>query len=203
MISTILEFWLSECYSCVKWHNVWSDMFLVKFGVKQGSVLSPFLFAIYVDDLAKQGLTLRGAYIILYADDILFITRSVCRLEYTLRICESELSNLDMAINCNKSCCLRIGQRCDVSCAPISSSLGIIIPWVTQLRYLGVFITQSRTVKCALDYAKKSFYRSANMIFGKIGRTASDFVLELIKSKCVPCLMYGLDACYLNKSQLS
>jgi len=51
---------------------------------------------------------------------------------------------------------------------------------------------------------KKSFYRSANMIFGKIGRTASeDVVLELIKSKCVPCLMYGLDACYLNKSQLS
>ena len=86
----------------------------------------------------------------------------------------------------------------------ISSSSGTIIPWVTQLRYLGVFITQSRTVKCALDYAKKSFYRSANMIFGKIGRTASeDVVLELIKSKCVPCLMYGLDACYLNKSQLS
>jgi len=52
----------------------------------------------------------------------------------------------------------------------------------------GVFITQSRTVKCALDYAKKSFYRSANMIFGKIGRTASEDVLELIKSKCVPCL---------------
>ena len=82
----ILEFWLSECYSYVKWQSVWSDMFLVKFGVRQGSVLSPFLFAIYVDDLAKQGLTLRGAYIILYADNILLITRSVCHLEYTLRI---------------------------------------------------------------------------------------------------------------------
>ena len=57
---------------------------------------------------------------------------------------------------------------------------------------------------CSLGNAKKSFYRSANPIFGKIGRTASeDVVIHLTKSKCVPCLMYGLDACYLNKSQLN
>ena len=67
-----------------------------------------------------------------------------------------------------------------------------------------MFLIQSRTFKCSLDNAKKSFYRSANTIFGKIGRTASeDVVIHLTKSKCVPCLMYGLDACYLNKSQLN
>jgi len=31
---------------------------------------------------------------------------------------------------------------------------------------------------------------------------SEDVVIQLTKSKCVPCLMYGLDACYLNKSQL-
>ena len=68
-----------------------------------------------------------------------------------------------------------------MSCASITSSSGIKITWVPQLRYLGVFITQFRTFKCALDHAKKSFYRSANMIFGKLGRIASeDVVLELI-----------------------
>ena len=42
------------------------------------------------------------------------------------------------------------------------------------------------------------------MIFGKLGRIASeDVVLELIKTKCVPCLMYGLDACYLSRSHLN
>ena len=44
----ILEFWLLECYFCVKWYNAWSDVFLVKFGVRQVSVLSPFLFAIFM-----------------------------------------------------------------------------------------------------------------------------------------------------------
>jgi len=46
-------------------------MFNVDFGARQGSVLSPYLFAIYVDDLAKLCQYKRGVYIILYADDIL------------------------------------------------------------------------------------------------------------------------------------
>jgi len=57
--------------------------------------------------------------------------------------------------------------------------------------------------KCSLDHAKKSFYRSANAIFGKVGRLASEEVtLQLIKSKCIPVLLYGLEACPLNKSDL-
>ena len=52
--------------------------------------------------------------------------------------------------------------------------------------------------------AKRAFYRSANAIFGKIGRIASEEItLQLIQSKSVPLLLYGLEACPLNKSQLN
>jgi len=56
-----------------------------------------------------------------------------------------------------------------------------------------------------MDYAKRSFYRAANVyIFGKIGRLASqEVILRLIVSKCMPMLLFGLEACTLNKSQLS
>ena len=63
---------------------------------------------------------------------------------------------------------------------------------------------QSRAFKCAIDDAKCSFYRAANAIFGKVGRLASEEVtMQLIKSKCIPVLLYGLVTFPLNKSQLS
>jgi len=44
---------------------------------------------------------------------------------------------------------------------------------------------------------------AVNGIFGKIGRTASEYVvLELIKSKCLPILLYGLEACPLTNANI-
>ena len=39
----VFENWLSGCFACVRWNGAWSQMFGVSFGVRQGSVLSPFL----------------------------------------------------------------------------------------------------------------------------------------------------------------
>ena len=39
-------------------------------------------------------------------------------------------------------------------------------------------------------------------MFGKIGRLASEVLLQLIVSKCMPMLLFGLEACTLNRSQL-
>ena len=47
----VLENWLAICTACVKWNDVWSSS-LVSFAVRQGSVLFPFLFNIYLVDLA-------------------------------------------------------------------------------------------------------------------------------------------------------
>ena len=58
-------------------------------------------------------------------------------------------------------------------------------------------------VKPNYAYAKKAFYRSFNAIFGRVGRLANeDVVLHLIKAKCLPVLLYGVDVCPVNVSDM-
>ena len=65
----------------------------------QGSVLSPIMFAIYLNDVhTARSLTPRS-YIILFADDILLIAPSVSELQSLFHLCEIELNWLDMSIN--------------------------------------------------------------------------------------------------------
>jgi len=57
--------------------------------------------------------------------------------------------------------------------------------------------------KCSQYHAKRSFYRAVNGIFGRIGTMASEeVILELIKTKCLPILLYGLEVCPLTKTNL-
>jgi len=199
----VLENLFHCCYSFVKWNNAWSSVIEISLGVRQGSVLSPFLFAVYLDDLSKTCSLASDCSILLYADDILLLSLSVTRLEQLLHACECELAWLDMSINFSKSCCIRIGPRCDIPAADINSLSGQSLPWVNEMRYLGVYIVRSRSMKCSLDACKRGFYRAANSIFGKIGRTASEeVVLQLISSKCVPILLYGLEVFSLYNYQL-
>jgi len=50
---SVLEHWFSLCLSCVKWVSVVSYFYVLKTSVRQGGVISPFLFSIFIDDLVK------------------------------------------------------------------------------------------------------------------------------------------------------
>jgi len=147
---TTLHVYQIACDACVKWKEVWSVCFEVNFGVRQGSVLSPYLFNIYLDDVANLNKHYKRSFIVIYADDILLIAVTVSALESLLTACESELQFLDMSINVKKSCCIRIGHRHNVTCASITTCHGQPLHWVSEFRYLGVFIVSSRSFKCSL-----------------------------------------------------
>ena len=165
--------------------------------------MSPLLFAVYVDDIGKLHNSRVGKFVVLYADDILLLAPSVTVLQELLRTCEHELEATDMSINAKKSCCMRIGPRHNKICSEISTVDGRNLAWVGEIRYLGVFIVRALKFKCSTDKAKRSFYRAANSIFAKLGRLASEkVIIQLLKQKCLPILLYALEVCNLDKRSL-
>lgn len=205
----LIEYWYDLCITCVRWGNVFSEYVKLECGVRQGGVLSPYLFACYIDDLIKtvqrSGLGCNIKFvpvcIFLYADDIILLSPSVDSLQQMLLICETELAWLDMALNVKKSVCIRFGSRYDADCECLITTSGQQLCWVKQCRYLGVYFVASRNFKCSFDNAKKAYYRAFNSIFGKVGRHASEEVtLKLIETKCLPVILYGLDACHVNSA---
>jgi len=71
----VLENWLSGRFAFVKWHDSHSSVFNIRFGVRQRSVLSPYLFSIYIDDVGKLCDFRNGSFVLLYADTIRYDTR--------------------------------------------------------------------------------------------------------------------------------
>ncbi|MFM2293446.1 MAG: hypothetical protein RIS29_3259, partial [Bacteroidota bacterium] len=169
----ILEHWFSICSTCVRWGPFVSRFVNLSCGVRQGGVLSPHLFSIYVDDVIDKitrsntgcNVRLTCISIFMYADDILILSPSVTYLQRLIRLVESELSFLDMPINASKSMCIRVGPRHNVVCADITASNGTIIPWVNAFRYLGIYIMSGRVFKCDFAYSKLSLFRSFNALF--------------------------------------
>jgi len=89
---------------------------------------------------------------------------------------------------------VRCGGRYDPQLVKRSSE------WVSEWCLLFSF----PRFKCSIDHAKRLFSKPANSVFGKIGRIASEEVtLQLVKSKCIPILLYGLEVCELSKSQMA
>ena len=93
-IVRLLVYWYSNQTMCVRWGNAISDVFKTSNGVRQGSVLSPFLFNVYVDSLSEIlnqqhiGCFNSGELInhLLYADDLCLISPSVNGLNISLSV---------------------------------------------------------------------------------------------------------------------
>ena len=92
---------------CIKWGQFTSCFFLVSNGVSQGGILSPGLFAVYVEDSSKQlGDARSGCFIghqyinhVMYADDICLLAPSVLGLQKLLEMCYDYSQDNDILFN--------------------------------------------------------------------------------------------------------
>ena len=95
----------------VKWGNDFSDSFRVSNGVRQGGVLNPYLFALYLDELSSKlmkieaGCCIGDAVLnhIFFADDICLLCPSLNGLQELVNVCSSYAISHSIVFNCKKS----------------------------------------------------------------------------------------------------
>ena len=205
----LLISWYTKSLIKVKWLDSESEFFQTSAGVRQGGILSPFLFSIYIEDVlielkaqgkgCKVGDTYLGC--ILYADDILLLSQSVSCMQNMLCICDVVAKRLDLKFNVNKSSVMRIGKRCMIKCSDLLLN-GVVVPFVEEIKYLGIYIRKSMNFLRSFSLAKISFFRSFNSIYSKASRASEDVLVNLFNSYCLPIITYACEAIFPSRSEL-
>jgi hypothetical protein len=180
----------------VRWGTITSDQFNVTNGVKQGGVLSPTLFSVYMDDLfgrlMKRGVGCRmGNYFVgclAYADDLTLLAPSKKALQIMIDICQGYASEYDVIFNGPKSQFLVFrGRDCKVqSCyimvnnEPLSN--------INTAVHLGHKIStddKDYTISAAVS----QFWRSFNIFRADLGNIYPFVQCKLFRQYC--CSFYG------------
>jgi hypothetical protein len=205
----ILSSWYEKSSICVRWGNSYSYFVCLETGVRQGSTLSPKLFALFVDDLlcalkrCGLGCHIKGFCFnaVMYADDLLLMSISITHMQKMLDICVEVLGSCQLEINASKTFGLRIGPRHNLSNNCSLTVNGQKLIWKSELNYLGLYIVSSKKFKCNIQIARHKFFQATNGIFGKIGlRAPHNLILSLADIFCIPVLLYGFEAISLSKS---
>ena len=111
---TILCYWYRHQVMFVRWGSSLSTGFRVTNGVRQGGILSPLLFSVYINDLSiilsETGIggSIGGKFVhhMIYADDLCVISLSSSGLQSLLNICTEYCQLHDLTFNAKKSICM-------------------------------------------------------------------------------------------------
>lgn len=144
----MLQAMLARVERCVVVNSVQSDRFPCTAGVPQGAVLSPFLYAVYINGLAVElknagfGVDAFGRVVplLLYADDIVLLARSPAELQRMLDVCAQYSKKWRFAFNTGKSNVVVCGSRPQVKQAKdtVWVLAGVALKRVREYKYLGV-----------------------------------------------------------------
>jgi hypothetical protein len=206
----IIITWYSKCSATVRWEHSMSARFKVQAGVRQGGILSPSLFSVYIDCLIMQlkesgcGMHLNGVFVgcICYADDILLISCSVCDMQRMLDVCSVQAQVLNIKFNARKCMCMRFGARYMSVCKSLVLC-GDTLNYVAKIKYLGVELKTGRRCTSVYDSAKLSFYRCFNAVYAKTKAAESELIsMFLLRSVCLPIVTYALEASGPSRSCL-
>ena len=156
----------------VRYNQSFSELFTVTNGVKQGGVLSPTLFSVYVNELLDNiqnsgyGCSIGDKCVgcVSYADDIIILCASLYGLKQMIKICESYALEYKIKFNGSKSK-LMIFSRDNSIVQTEIKVFNEVVEIVESMNYLG-FKMSSGIDDSYLDTIIKDFNVKFNIFMG-------------------------------------
>lgn len=210
----LLYRWYANLKACVKWRGTIGRLFRVSKGTRQGSVLSPQLFNIFIDDLltelsnSKDRASL-GPYsfnVFAYADDITCFCTTAPGLQRLINICENYAKLWRFKFGVPKTKCMIVSGQ-SLTEQPVWCLNDIHIANTSTMETLGVKFSsdQSRSSTAAVDgrieSCRRSFYglRDVGMAYPGLATEVKTYIWN---SMCQPILLYGMNCINLNRNSL-
>jgi hypothetical protein len=179
----------------VRWNESLSPSFNVCNGVRQGAVLSPLLFNIYMEELIEMlcqngdgcwvGNTFYGS--IIYADDIMLLSPTVTGLKCMIKTCETFGISNGLKFNPKKTVCINFhndGVAHDCMHVPEIKLNNCNLKWAKSVKHLG------HVLSCCLNFASDVNVKKGKFI-ACVNYILSEFPFANMNVKCKMLSIYG------------
>ena len=198
-IVNLLAYWHCSQSAVVRWHNTMSTKFCISNGVRQGGVLSPYLFTRYIRDMIYTvagsgiGCTIGGITmnLLAYADDLVLLAPSWKAMQELLSILKVQADNLNLSCNVNKTVCMMFNPRkrdrcitCNFPCFKIGNSS---LNFVPKFKYLGHYVTNDQSDDADIQREIHNMFVRTNILLRRFCKCSASVKILLFKSFCL-CL---------------
>ena len=189
----------------VIWNGEKGKHIYIDKGLRQGGILSPMLFKLYIDDILKEILEMNigckfglfRASIIAYADDLVVIADTKENLGILYEALKTKVKQRKLIINKNKSKCMifqRFGHACNIDKLSMANDEFEV---VQSYKYLGHHIENNLMDSKDVQIRLNSFYSKFNWVFRNFKRVTLEVFIYLFNSYCNPD--YGLPIWNIGK----
>lgn len=198
----LIEYMYFNQQTNVMFNSKLSRSWRVGCGVRQGGILSPLLFNIYINHVietisnikvgCKLGTT--SSNIIAYADDMVLMSPTRKGLQVLIDKMASELDILGLKVNSDKTVCMSFNKsNKDFSHLKLYFK-GTLLRNVKEFNYLGIILMTNLCNKNDIIKCRNNFYKNFNSIIRKFPKADTFVKLQLFKSYCTS--FYGSSLWY-------